>query len=125
MCCLNDICWVAPSVGILCGSLRCCRPHACAAEMNAHLQMRLPWAAAALAPVCMLIIAVMVILAHLCGPADALTRCSMLFAALPSVSKVGLDGPARIAMGWRALVGIAGKARSHAHAVLPVPMLCA
>ena len=114
-----------PLWGILCGSPTCCRQHACAAKLNVHLQVRLPRAAAALAPVCMLIIAVVVILAHVCGLADALTRCSILLAALPSVSKVGLDGPARIAVGGRALVGIAGKARSHAHAVLPVPMLSA
>jgi hypothetical protein len=93
--------------------------------MNMYLEMWLARAAAALAPVCMLIIAVMVILAHICWPADALACCSILLTRLPSVSKVSLDGPARIAVGWRALVVIAGKARSHAHAVLHVPMLSA
>lgn len=83
-----------------------------------YLQVGLSRAVAGLAPVCMLIIAVMVIITHVLWPAARVICRDVLLTALSPVPKVRLDVPPRIAVRWHALLGVACAARSHA--VLPV-----
>ena len=86
-----------------------------------HLQVWLARPVAALPPVCLLVIAVMVILTHILCSAIRLPSSSIGLTALLRIPKVCLNGPSGVAVRGHALVAAARIAWPHA--VLPITML--